>query len=206
MTSTLNQSKDNSNRLLCRAIADQIHHSPHQRITFADYMEQTLYHPDYGYYATNQVQIGVRGDFFTSPHLGRDFGELLAEQLVDLWQVMDQPQPFHLVEMGAGQGLLAVDILRHLQQQHPDFFAALEYIIVEKAAGLIADQQRRLQRLIDQGFPIHWRSWDEIPSQSIVGCCFSNELVDAFPVHQVILKQGELQEIYVTTPDAIAAF
>ncbi|MGP1384560.1 MAG: class I SAM-dependent methyltransferase [Thainema sp.] len=186
---------------LCRAIADRIANHADQRIPFTDYMDLALYHPDYGYYATNQAQIGVGGDFFTSPHLGKDFGELLAEQLVDMWQVMGQPQPFSLVEMGAGQGLLAVDILRYLNERHPEFFACIDYVIIEKAAGLIADQQRRLKRLIDQGFPIRWTDWQALPSNSIVGCCFSNELVDAFPVHLVTIKQGELQEIYVTLVD-----
>lgn len=186
---------------LCRAIADRIANHPDQRIPFTDYMDLALYHPDYGYYATNQAQIGVGGDFFTSPHLGKDFGELLAEQLVNMWQVMGQPQPFSLVEMGAGQGLLAVDILRYLNEHHPEFFACIDYVIIEKAAGLIADQRRRLKRLIEQGFPIRWTDWNTLPSNSIVGCCFSNELVDAFPVHLVTIKQDKLQEIYVTLVD-----
>jgi SAM-dependent MidA family methyltransferase len=64
-------------------------------------------------------------------------------------------------------------------------------------------QQHRFSKLAQSWGQLHWRSWDEIPPNSIVGCCFSNELIDAFPVHQVILQDGRLQEIYVTIDPAL---
>ena len=186
---------------LRHAIANQIAAAPNQRITFAEYMNWALYYPEQGYYATGSVNIGSEGDFFTSPHLGRDFGELLAEQFAQLWDILGGPIPFTLVEMGAGQGLLAADVLHYLHRHYPDCFEAVEYIIVEKAAGLIAQQQQQLQRLRlgTKPLPLRWSSLEEIPENSITGCCFSNELVDAFPVHQVVLEGGQLKEIYVTT-------
>jgi len=75
--------------------------------------------PQQGYYATNAANIGPQGDF-TSPHLGSDFGELLAE-LCQMWEILERPVPFTLFEMGAGQGLLAADILGYLYRQYPDF-------------------------------------------------------------------------------------
>ncbi|MFE1746949.1 class I SAM-dependent methyltransferase [Coleofasciculus sp. H7-2] len=192
---------------LLSLIGERIANSPNQQITFAQYMEWVLYEPDYGYYATNAVNIGPEGDFFTSPNLGADFGELLAEQFVQMWDILGRPTQFTLVEMGAGQGLLAADILRHLHQHHPAFFNALEYLIVEKAAGLISQQQQVLQKLApvfaqaQGGVPVRWCSLEEIPSASIAGCFFSNELVDALPVHQFAIAQGKLREIYVSTPD-----
>lgn len=182
---------------LSSLITQQIFHRSDRRISFAEYMEMALYHPRYGYYAANNEKIGAHGDFFTSPHLAVDFGELLAQQFAQMWQILGQPQPFTLVEMGAGQGLLAADVLRGLQHHHPDCFAALEYVIVEKAAALIAEQKLRLQPWQSE-VKIEWRSLDEIPAHAIVGCIFSNELVDAFPVHLVMLADGALQEIYVT--------
>ncbi len=160
-----------------------------------------LYHPQYGYYAANNGKIGAQGDFVTSPHLAKDFGELLAAQFAEMWQILGQPQPFTLIEIGAGQGLLAVDVLGGLQRHHPDCFACLNYVIVEKAAALIAEQQQRLQSWQSE-IPIEWRSLDTIEVDSITGCIFSNELVDAFPVHLVTLTNRKLQEIYVTAkPD-----
>ena len=182
---------------LSNLIIQQILHSSDCRISFAEYMEMALYHPHYGYYAANHGKIGAHGDFLTSPHLAVDFGELLAEQFAEMWQVLGQPQPFTLVEIGAGQGLLATDVLSGLQRQHPDCFAALEYVIVEKSAALITEQQQRLKSW-QSGVKIEWRSLDETPADSIAGCVFSNELIDAFPVHLVTLTDRKLQEIYVT--------
>lgn len=182
-------------------IASQIAAAPNQRITFAQYMDLALYHPEQGYYATGAVNIGSEGDFFTSPHLGRDFGELLAEQFAQMWDILGCPRPFTLVEMGAGQGLLAADVLHYLYRQYPSCFDALEYIIVEKAAGLKQQQQQLLQKLKlpTKSLPLRWLSLEEIPENSVTGCCFSNELVDAFGVHQVVKEGGQLREIFVTT-------
>lgn len=185
--------------------------APHQRITFAEYMDLVLYHPEQGYYATGAVNIGSRGDFFTSPHLGNDFGELLAEQFTQMWDILGRPEPFTLVEMGAGQGLLAADILRYLYQKHPNCYQATEYIIVEKAAGLIAQQQQLLQSLTlpapgnSESLRVRWSSLEAIPENAIAGCCFSNELVDALPVHQFVMEDAQLKEIYVTTSQQAGA-
>lgn len=203
-----------SNWALCDLIAQHIASSPQQRITFAEYMDWVLYHPQHGYYATHAVNIGFQGDFFTSPHLGPDFGELLAEQFLEMWHILGKPVPFTLVEMGAGQGLLAADLLRYLERTQPHFFAALEYVIVEKSAALIAEQQRQLADFMTSEYDsveghhlgpwkrVRWCTWDEIAIASITGCFFSNELVDAFSVHQVTILDGQLQEIYVTTADS----
>ena len=179
---------------LCQIIAHRIITSPQKRITFAEYMDMALYHPEHGYYSSDAIKIGFRGsDFFTSASLGADFGELLAKQFYQMWEILDQPIRFDLVEMGAGQGILASHILNYLKQEYPDFFAAVKYIIVEKSQSLKQEQQQRLQ-----DFAVDWCNLEEIPPQSITGCFFSNELVDAFPVHQFTLDAGELREIYVT--------
>jgi len=184
------------NLSLCQAIVEQITASPKRRITFAEYMDLALYHPLHGYYSSNAVKIGFSGgDFFTNAHLGNDFGELLAEQFWQMWEILGRPHPFSLVEMGAGQGILATHILNYLQLRYPDFFAALDYVIVEKSLSLRTEQQHRLR-----GFPVHWCDLEEIGVNSITGCFFSNELFDALPVHLFSLAGGELQEVYVTTP------
>jgi SAM-dependent MidA family methyltransferase len=112
-----------------------------------------------------------------------------------MWEILGRPHPFSLVEMGAGQGILATHILNYLQLRYPDFFAALDYVIVEKSLSLRTEQQHRLR-----GFPVHWCDLEEIRVNSITGCFFSNELFDALPVHLFSLAGGELQEVYVTTP------
>ncbi|MEB3293661.1 MAG: SAM-dependent methyltransferase [Synechococcales bacterium] len=192
--------EDKSHPELCQAIADRIQVS--QRITFSEFMELALYHPQHGYYSRQCQQIGGGGgDFFTSPHLGSEFGELIAVQLVEMWERLDQPTPFTVVEMGAGQGLLAQDILGYLAQQAPTCFAATVYWIVEQAPALIQAQQRLLQPWRDRGCQIEWRSWEHMAQDSVTGVFLSNELVDALPVHRVRFDGGQLQEIYVTQQD-----
>lgn len=190
---------DPSSTNTIQAIAHRIRQAPQQRITFAEYMELALYHPQYGYYGSQASIIGPRGDFLTSPHLGQDFGELLGEQFAQMWEILGQPSEFTLLEMGAGQGLIAWDVLTHLEKAHPHCFAALTYQIVERSPALRQAQQTHLAPWATK---LLWTDLDRISPNTLVGCCFSNELVDALPVHQVILTEFGLREIYVTlAPD-----
>ncbi|MEA5470539.1 class I SAM-dependent methyltransferase, partial [Spirulina sp. 06S082] len=141
---------------------------------------------------------GKRGDFVTSPSLSSDFAELLGEQFLQMWEILGKPQEFSLLEMGAGEGDLACDLLNYLQSRHPDYFTTLQYNIIEQSPSLIARQKEKLQNFIDNNNKICWRSWSEIEDNSQVGCFFSNELVDAFPVHSVTINEGKLQEVYIT--------
>jgi len=187
-----------NNRNLCNFITQKIKENSQNRITFADYMNWVLYHPEYGYYSINKPKLGAEGDFVTSPYLGSDFGEMLAEQFFQIWEIMDCPNAFTLVEMGAGQGILASDILLYLQKKYPDFFQCLNYIIIEKSNFLKAQQQHQLKKTLSDSISIQWCDLEDIPNNNIIGCFFSNELVDAFPVHQIIVQDQQLQEIYIT--------
>lgn len=194
----MNMTQDDTNQALCDLIARHIVGSPNGRISFAEYMELVLYEPEHGYYATNVANIGMHGDFFTSPHLGADFGELLGELFLEMWQALGEPTKFTLVEMGAGQGVLAADLLAYVRRLHPGFFEALEYTIVEKSAALVAEQRQRLGSFAEQSGKLRWSTLAEIEPGSVSGCFFANELVDAFPVHQFVIAEGKLQQIYVT--------
>lgn len=187
--------------LLQDIITEKIVNSSEQKITFSEYMSLVLYHPKYGYYTKNNSQIGQKGDFFTSSSLGKDFGELLAEQFVEMWQFLGRPNNFSLVEMGAGQGFLAQDVLTYLHDEYPNFYANLKYIIVEKSPNLIKTQKDNLALLLSNSANICWKNWQEIEENSIVGCFFSNELVDAFPVHKIIKINDEIKEVYVIIKD-----
>jgi SAM-dependent MidA family methyltransferase len=183
---------------LLQIIYDQINNHPQQRITFAEYMELALYQTEYGYYADQSKQkIGKKGDFITSVHWGKDFAELLAKQFYQMWQILGENQPFHLVEMGAGQGILADQICQYIKDEYPKFFSNLQYIIIEKSSGMRQLQRENLQSWIDQNI-ITWQDWHHIADHSLTGCCFSNELIDAFPVHQIIVKDQRVHEIFVT--------
>jgi SAM-dependent MidA family methyltransferase len=182
---------------LKQVILAKIQANSDKHITFAKFMDLALYHRDYGYYSSGQVAIGAKGDFFTSSSLGADFGELLAEQLAEMWVILDRPEAFQVVEMGAGLGDLAIDILNYWQSNYPDLLQNVEYSIIEESSSLIATQQEKLQSWQEKGISLSWKSWSDLANNSVTGCFFSNELIDAFPVHQVIWQAHQLQEIYV---------
>jgi SAM-dependent MidA family methyltransferase len=177
-----------------QALFQALDQAPEKRFSFAEFMDWVLYHPVYGYYSRGRVAIGVPGDYVTSTSLGPDLGELLAVQFQEMWQILGCPSSFCLLEMGAGTGSLAHSILNFIKENHPAFWLTLEYHIIEISPGLQARQKQTLQAFLDK---VSWRDWSEIADQSLVGCCFSNELVDAFPVHRLIRHQGQLKEIYV---------
>lgn len=188
-----------------QAIIQHILSSEQQRIPFADFMEMALYHPQFGYYATGDRTLGAHGDFVTSPHMGRDFGELIGAQFADIWEALGRPKPFDIVEMGAGQGLVAADAIAYLHTHHPDCFTHLSYTIIEKSARLRAEQQTRLStwadKGADKGVSLSWETLESLPDNSLTGCLFSNELVDAFPVHWVEQHGQQLQEMWVAATD-----
>ncbi|OQY17867.1 MAG: hypothetical protein B6I36_08295 [Desulfobacteraceae bacterium 4572_35.1] len=176
-------------KFICNEIAE------HGGIPFDEYMHHCLYHPQYGYYVYPRQRIGSKGDFFTSSSVHRVFGRLIAVQLKQMWEVLGEKN-FTIVEQGAGEGDLALDILDALAMQAPEFYAHLQYIIVE-----ISPDNRRRQRgkLAEHGSVVSWRAFDELPE--INGCFLSNELVDAFPVSVVEKRDGQLHELFVIEKD-----
>lgn len=184
---------------LCSWIKEKIRQSPEGRISFDRYMEWVLYHPEFGYYSAYQTKIGKSGDYFTSSSLGADFAQLLARQWGQMWQILGCPVHFSLVEMGAGTGQVAADVLGELEANYGDFFQSLDYGIMEKSPGLRAIQKQNLGPWLGEKPRVHWYNWEDL--DSIQGCFFSNELVDAFPVHLVVRSGERLQEVFVTLDD-----
>ncbi len=188
------------NPLLRKAICQAIREAPDGRITFARFMEMALYYPGEGYYTNRGGLIGVRGDFYTAPHLTPVFGQLIARQIIEFWRNLHSPDLFQIVEGGAGQGLLAGDILSYLRQYEPLLWSALSYTIIEISEPLRLAQRRRLsaipggEALIAK---VDWRDLADFAAGEVNGVILSNELLDAFPVHLVTVEPTGLQEIYV---------
>jgi SAM-dependent MidA family methyltransferase len=164
-------------------------------IPFERFMELCLYHPEFGYYMQGRERTGLRGDYFTSPDLHPIFARLVARQAAEMWETMDRPSPFTWVEMGAGRGWFVQDFLRWVERQRPEFLATLDYVAVEPAAP-----QREFirERLAQVGLLTKVRLVEDLSRlEAVVGCFFSNELVDSFPVAVVTRLGGRLREIYV---------
>ncbi|WP_321365668.1 SAM-dependent methyltransferase [uncultured Desulfuromusa sp.] len=162
-------------------------------ITFAEFMEQALYSPDDGYYTSKRTRIGKKGDFFTSSSVHSCFGQLIARQLEQMWRILGQDS-FVVAEQGAGEGYLCLDILDALEKDFPEFYARLEYRLIE----LSPDNRHRQKQLLKPHLAAGRILWCELEDlKDMQGCIISNELIDAFPVHLIEKHAGELQEVYV---------
>ena len=153
-------------------------------ISFARFMELALYHPEHGYYASRQARIGRRGDFFTNVSVGPLFGKLVAAQFAQIWQELERPVPFKIVEQGADEALFAADVLRALRQSHRECFEAACYSIIEPFPIWRERQQENLRDFAEK------ISWTESIKHlaPFVGIHFSNELFDSLPVHLLVSK------------------
>ncbi|MGB6431518.1 MAG: SAM-dependent methyltransferase [Candidatus Acidiferrales bacterium] len=177
---------------LAELLAQEI--AAHGPITFAEFMRACLYHPEHGYYTRPDATRLAQADYATSVDLHPIFGRLLARQLAEMWRAMGAPAEFWLVEGGAGTGRLAAHILDFAMRDLPDFYGAVRYCAVELSAARRAEHRAAIGRHIEAG---RAESCAELPETIPAGVIFSNELLDALPVHRVARSGGELREIYV---------
>jgi SAM-dependent MidA family methyltransferase len=159
-------------------------------VPFEWFVEQALYHPEFGYYSSGRAQIGRKGDYFTNVSVGALFGRMLAAQFTEMWKITGRPDDFVIVEQGAHHGEFAKDVLTTMQ----DSPAPLHYCIVEPFYIL---RERQAQTLAEFAEKVTWRkTMDDLEPFS--GVHFSNELIDSMPV-RLIARQatGEWQEKFV---------
>ena len=161
------------------------------KITFAEFMEIALYWPQGGYY-TGPERVESVGDYYTSPAAHPVFGALLAIQLYQMWRLMDRPAPFTVFEPGAGNGLLCRDIITYASGLPERFAQSLQYICLD----------RRPATSVEHGLAGTSRVLaDGVPFRGLQGCVLSNEYLDAFPVHRVVMAGDGLKELYVGLED-----
>lgn len=157
-------------------------------LSFHDFMEMALYYPGSGYYTSPAERIGSAGDFYTSSSLTPAFGAMIGRQIEEMWELMGR-EDFTIVEYGAGTGYLCHDILDYLLLYRPECYDKLHYCIIEKSPSLREKQKKHLPEKVSWPNSIR----DIAP---VTGCILSNELVDNFSVHQVIMEE-ELMEVFV---------
>ena len=165
-------------------------------ISFAEFMRECLYHPAHGYYS--RANAARFGDYYTSVDVHPIFGRLLARQLAEMWELLGSPRSFVVAESGAGVGRLAGHILDFSARALPEFYAAVEYVAVERSSARRAEHAARLAGHVAAG---RVSSAGEIPRAIPAGCILSNELLDALPVHRVVVEKGALREIFVAIED-----
>jgi SAM-dependent MidA family methyltransferase len=153
-------------------------------ISFAEFMEAALYDPAEGFYA--RPPIGEREHFVTSPHVSPAFGDLLARQLAECWELLDRPRPFQVVELGAGDGTLGVQIVAAAASV-PELAEALRYVAVERSAGA-------REALVERDFEAQP---DLASLGGFTGCVVANEVLDNVPFRRIRKRDGDLVEVLV---------
>ena len=171
---------------LSRILADRIQREG--PMTFADWMEQCLYHPQHGYYLSGRTTIGRDGDFLTSPEIHPLFGAAIAHLALELSRHSDDG-PFHVAEIGPGTGALAESFLRQIHTTSTELAKSMRYTLVEKDQQIGSQQLERL------------RSFHGIRSiHKLMGeqqLILANELLDALPVHRLQFIDDRWRELRV---------
>jgi len=162
-------------------------------ITFAGFMEQALYDPTHGYYASGIQRTGWAGDFVTSPEIDPAFGALWASAFERAWEAAGQPDHFHAIEIGAGEGGFAHAVFDAVSGS---FASALRYVIVERVPKVEARQRDRLGHA-----GVTWVSKLQDVSAADAGCVIANEVLDNLPVNLIERREGALAELYVSEAD-----
>lgn len=161
-------------------------------ISCREFMQMALYDPIGGYYS-RRGDIGLHADYYTSSNIHPLFGQCLARKFASLLEKLDAGTRFAIVEVGAGTGQLAHDILTCLQEQYPRLASDLSYVISEWSPAFRRAENEKLRP-----FPnLLWKNLTEFEPSSVRGIIFSNELIDAMPVQRVIQRAGRCRELLV---------
>jgi SAM-dependent MidA family methyltransferase len=163
-------------------------------IPFVEWMTAALYDPEQGYYfRSDRERWGREGDYRTSPERSVLFAATFARYFAKLYQDLGSPAALTIVEVGAGAGHFAETVLETLQLRFPDIFSKTHYFIDEPSPDSWARARLRLTRF---GTRVEFEPLAALDplDHAIV---FSNELLDAFPVHRVIVQEGDLRELHV---------
>lgn len=164
-------------------------------ISFRDWMQAALYDESHGYYCgPGRLRQGRGGDYRTAPETSPLFAVTFASYFWKLFAELGSPRSWTIFEAGAGEGEFAYGVLTALKDHHHEVFAATRYVIDEISPATRDRAQARLSEFSEQ---ITFQGLAEIGHPAGAGICFSNELIDAFPVHRVIMRDGRLRELCV---------
>ena len=168
------------------------------RLTFAEFMDLALYHPELGYYTSGAARIGKGGDYYTSPSVDPAFGEVLAGFIAKAASLIGE-ESFSIIEFGGGDGSLASDVLLSLEQHHPESYDKTEYVIIEKREPALSATNNPLSKYWSK-IRFATRAAD-LDTGEEYGVVLSNEVVDALPFQRIVFSGGSMKEIFVTLRD-----
>lgn len=164
-------------------------------ISFREWMQAALYDEREGYYCRpGRIIQGRAGDYRTAPEASPLFAATFANYFAKWFADLGFPRAWTIFEAGAGGGEFAYGVLNNLSTSYPAVYAATRYVINEVSP--IA-RQRAAEHLSEFADRVTFQRFAEISHPAGVGVVFSNELIDAFPIHRVTTRDGKLRELYV---------
>lgn len=166
-------------------------------ISFHDFMAAALYDEEEGYYSRERQRWGREGDYRTSPERSGLFAATFARYFTTLFEKLESSSDPTLIEAGAGSGEFAEGVLKTLRLRFPEVFNATRYVIDERSPTSRALAKERLAQFGERVEYAHLTDLPVVPA----GIIFSNELLDAFPVHRVTMKSGVLREFFAATDE-----
>ncbi|WP_054949458.1 class I SAM-dependent methyltransferase [Numidum massiliense] len=215
---------------LAKWIRAQLQNRASKRVTFAQFMAWTLYHPTLGYYTRPVTKIGRKGDFFTNSSVSTVFGETLAPFLQKLSKTFASDS-WAILEVGGGDGKLASDLLRALpvrgtlpregEQLAPDALQGQKTFPPQRCAKPLQTyymleaspyHRARVRERVGSDARLHFiEKLDELDAVDTFTrqepvIVLANELFDALPVHRLRYSDGKWQEIYVAWDGRTDAF
>ena len=161
-----------------------------QKILFSEFMNLSLYHPDYGYYTNKSNIFGDQGDFITSPITSSMFGECISNEFINIIRSLKKPS---ILELGGGDGSLAISIFKYLKKNKslPD-----RYIILEISDNLINYQKERVKKEFPNDYNIF--KWiTNLEDIKINGLVIANEFFDALPTERFRINNSKLETLYI---------
>ena len=170
------------------------------QITFHDWMNAALYDEQDGYYlAPGMIRQGRAGDYRTAPETSPLFAATFANYFMKSYFDLGAPNSWTIIEVGAGTGEFARGVLSSLKSNFPDVYSATRYLIDEIGPDARRRARDNLAQFEDR---VEFRSLCEITEPLDYAIIFSNELIDAFPVHRVVGREGKLRELCVGLNDS----
>ena len=142
-------------------------------ISFYHFMNFVLNDPIDGYYGSGKAELGVRGDFVTSPSLSDDFAFLAGKQIED-WLIQFKNsflsnQKLAVIEFGAGNGSFMSGLIKYFLENNKNFLEGVSFVIIEPNEGMVEKQKNKLEEFLNLGIDILWKRLEEVEENNING-------------------------------------
>ena len=177
------------------------------KVTIYDFMDIVLNDPNNGYYGSGKANLGINGDFVTSPSLTSDFSYFLSIQIEEwLEQIKNSANfkgDFNIIEFGSGKGCLIKGIINYFFINNKKILKDISFKIIELNPGMKIIQKNNLEEFLNYGVDISWIKLEDFEDKSINGIIIANEVLDAFPVERIQYSDGNIYQQNVSFNEKI---